>query len=290
MILNFDDPQWENETNNMHNVVHLYEGPAPGSEHWTHQEKEHLRSSDSRVVYNVTNPTLTVFTPEAATANSTALIICPGGAFHTLAIDHEGYDVAHWLAARGLTCFVLKYRLVESKTDDPVQELDAKFSDRKKLDEDNAPVVPLAIADGKAAVAYVRQHAPEFGINPQRIGIMGFSAGGTVAAGVAYGYAPETRPDFVAPIYAYRGALGHVAVPTDAPPLFITVATDDNFGFAPDSIRLYNDWLTAEKSAELHIFSRGGHGFGLRKQNLPVDQWIDLFYDRLGAQGLLRPV
>src|SRR2546423_3712856 len=177
-------------------VVRLYDGPAPGSENWKQEEKENRTNLwQTRVVFNVANPTLTVFPADPAKANGTAVVICPGGAFFALSIDSEGFDVARWLKAKGVTCFVLKYRLVECKTDDPTREL----MTRGKLDDVVAPIVKLAMADGNAAVAYVRKHAKEYGVNPERIGIMGFSAGGTVTASVAFNYSPDSRPNFVAP-------------------------------------------------------------------------------------------
>jgi acetyl esterase/lipase len=126
-------------------------------------------------------------------------------------------------------------------------------------------------------------------VNPQRIGIIGFSAGGTVAASVAYNYTPETRPDFAAPIYlAYNWTVKDKGVPSDAPPLFVLAATDDPLRLAPHSVDLYRDWTAAKKPAELHLYSKGGHGFGMRKQNLPVDGWIESFSDWLEVQGLLK--
>jgi acetyl esterase/lipase len=180
---------------------------------------------------------------------------------------------------------VLKYRLVQCRTDDPTREL----MTRGPLDEVVAPVVKLALADGNAAIGYVRKHAKDYGVNPDRVGIMGFSAGGTVAASVAYNYTPETRPDFAAPIYlAYNWTLKGSGVPADAPPLFVLAATDDQLGLAPQSVAIYQDWTNARKPAELHIYSKGGHGFGMRKQNLPTDRWIERFADWLDVQGLLK--
>jgi len=269
-------------------VISLYNGLPPGSEKWTWQEGDNANNMfKTRVVYNVVKPTLTVYQPNAAVANGTAVIICPGGAFHTLSIESEGNDVAKWLNQKGVTAFVLKYRLVHSVTDDPVKELMGKMTDFKKLDQENDSVVTMAVADGKRAIEYVRQHAAEYGVNPHRIGIMGFSAGGTVTMGVGYTYTPENRPDFLAPIYFYKTALGTPAVPKDAPPIFICAASDDQLGLAPHSTNLYNDWLAAGKSAELHMYLKGGHGFGMRKQNLPTDTWIDRFGDWLQLQGLL---
>lgn len=270
-------------------VIPLYSGKAPGSETWKQEEEiYHDQHSGEDFAYNVVTPTLTVYKPAAGKANGTAVIVCPGGAFHILSMDNEGIHVAKWLNEIGITAFILKYRLVASKTTEPLKELGAKMSNFKKLDEDNAPVVPLAIEDGKQAISYVRKNAAQFGVDPKKIGIMGFSAGGTVTAGVTLQYTAESRPDFAAPIYLYLDALGTVTVPADAPPLFIAVATDDGLGFAPQSIRLYNYWLAAKKSVELHVFSNGDHGFGMKKAHLPVGKWTELFANWLKLQGYLK--
>jgi acetyl esterase/lipase len=275
---------------NAQKVIRLYPGAAPGSEKWTHQEKEYFSPIwNTQVVTNVSQPTLTAYVAASEVATGTAVIICPGGGFHALSINSEGVDVAKWLNAKGVTAFVLKYRLVPTG-DDGVKEIMSKIGNRKKMDEDNAAVIPLAVADGQAAVAYVRKYASEFGVSPTRIGLMGFSAGGTVAASVGFTHAAESRPDFVAPIYAYMGAIKETTVPKDAPPMFIAAATDDQLGLVPDSLNLYSKWLAAGKSAEIHIYSKGGHGFGMRKQNLPSDQWIDRFGEWLQVHGLLKPL
>jgi len=267
-------------------TIPLYDGPAPGSESW-HQEEKELRQNawQTPIVYNVTRPTLTPVLPPISAGPRPAIIVCPGGGFYALSIDSEGMDVAKWLAAKGVACFVLKYRLVEARTDDPIAEL---FAAGPGLDQKVAPVVKLAIADGKAAIAYVRRHAVEFGVDPKRVGIIGFSAGGTVAAGVGFGTEAATRPDFVAPIYLQYDWTGKPPVPADAPPLFLLAATDDQLGLAPHTVALYNDWTKAGKSAEMHLLAKGGHGFGMRKQNLPSDHWIELFAAWLDGLGVLR--
>ena len=271
-------------------IIRLYPGAAPGSENWTNQRKEYFSPIfNAQVVTNVSTPALTAYMAPPEVANGTAVIICPGGGFHALSINSEGRDVAKWLNQKGVAAFVLEYRLVPTG-DDGVKEFIEKLRNPKKLDEDNAAVIPLAIADGFAAVAYVRKHAGEFGVSPTRIGLMGFSAGGTVTAAVASGYSAENRPDFVAPIYAYMAPVKETAAPKDAPPMFIAAASDDGFRLAPDSVNLYSKWLAAGKSVEIHMYSKGGHGFGMRKQNLPSDQWIDRFGDWLQVQGLLKPL
>lgn len=270
-------------------IVPLYPNRAPGSENWDWQEKELFsKAFQTQIVYNVSQPSLTVYVPNKVVANGTAVIICPGGGFHTLSINNEGAEVAKWCNSKGITAFVLKYRLVKSETDNPVKELIPLLNNRKKLDSVNAPVIPLAITDGLVAIQFVRDHAAEYKIEKDKIGIIGFSAGAAVTIGSVFNYSSSSnRPDFAAPIYVYTGALVNTIVPTDAPPLFIAAATDDPLGLASSSVRLYSDWLASGKSAELHMYSKGGHGFGMRKQNLPVDSWIERFGDWLDLQGFL---
>jgi acetyl esterase/lipase/lysophospholipase L1-like esterase len=275
---------------NAQKVIPLYTGKATGSESWIWNEKEMFSDMiQTQVVYNVSEPTLTLYAPPAASANGTVVIIAPGGGFHFLSINSEGVDVAKWLNAKGITAFVLKYRLVKIETDDPVKEAFGGMNDRKKFDEENEKLIPLAIRDGSEAIKFVRSHAVEYGLNPKRIGIMGFSAGGTVTTGSLLNYSAESRPDFAAPIYPYMGVFKDLVVPQDAPPIFIAAASDDQLGLAPHSIELYSKWIDAGKSAELHMYLKGGHGFGMRKQNLPTDMWIDRFGDWLEVQGLLMP-
>jgi acetyl esterase/lipase len=267
--------------------IPLYEGPAPGTEEWHHVEKEYFsKIFNTDVVTNVTQPTIAAFLPKPEDATGAAVIIAPGGGFYALSINSEGNDVAKWLTKHGVAGFVLRYRLVQTGSDG-VQELVDKIGNRAEIEKDMASVVPFAGADGLAAVRYVREHAERFNVRPDRIGFMGFSAGGTVTTYVAFNYDEASRPDFIAPIYPATGVLADKPVPADAPPLFGVAATDDGLGLAADSVALYNKWLKAGKSAELHMYAQGGHGFGMRKQHLPSDSWIERFGDWLGAQHLL---
>ncbi len=268
-------------------VIPLYQGTAPGSQAADYPEKDYFSKVwNTEVVTNVTKPTLLVFKPVPGTSNGTAAVICPGGGFMALSIESEGTGLAKWLAERGVTSFVLKYRVAHTG-DDATQEFNALFSQPQKFHELTGPVIPLSIADGLAAVAYVRQHAAEWGVSADKVGIVGFSAGGTVATAVALRYGADGRPAFAAPIYPAAGMLKE-AVPSDAPPIFIAAATDDNLGLAPDSVALYEKWTAAHKSAELHMYAKGGHGFGVRKHGLPTDEWVDRFGEWLGLQGFLK--
>jgi len=271
---------------NAQKVIQLYNGAAPGSENWTYSEKT-AGTGDNQLVYDVSHPTLTVYRPDPAYNTGTAVVVCPGGGFFVLGIKYEGNDVAWWLNQKGITAFVLKYRVGHSLTDNPGKELadnlhKADFVDKIK------EIIPFSVADGKAAIAYVRAHAAEYGIEPSRIGIIGFSAGGTVAASAAYNYTPENKPDFVAPIYAFMPPALQGTIAKDAPPMFLAAAANDDLFLDAHSIDLYNKWKASGHSVELHIYAKGGHGFGLRRRNIPTDTWIDRFGEWLDLQGFLK--
>ncbi len=262
-------------------VIPLWPGAAPGSENSKYEETQITVQDGTKRISNVTHPTLTAFLPDAATANGTAVIICPGGGFRWLSFDHEGAELARWLNSIGVTAFVLKYRVM--RTGDEDEKDPAKAAERKKA------VIPLAIADGQQAVRLVRAHASEWGIARDRIVLLGFSAGGYVAAGATVQHDAESRPNFAA--FLYPGTPDDITAPADAPPLFMVQADDDKtVPPLEHSIHLYEAWKKAGISAELHIYSRGGHGFGMHKKGLPVDTWPDRFRDWLDLQGLLKPV
>lgn len=272
---------------NAQTVIPLYNGPAPGSENWNWDETQ-IKADIGTIVMDVSHPSLTAYVP--SNPNGTAVIIAPGGAFHVLAFDLEGVEVAKRLNAKGVTAFVLKYRVVHNDPAHPENSIGTLMATKnfKKLDSLNAPVVPLAMHDGLTAVKYVRQHAAEYKIDPNKIGFMGFSAGGTVTMSVAYNATDESRPDFIAPIYAYEGAIIGSTVPTVKTPIFIAAASDDDLGLATHSVHIYLKWLEANQPAELHMYEKGKHGFGTKKQGIPVDTWMDRFADWLGMQGLIK--
>ena len=270
-------------------VFAIWPGLAPGSESWKGQEEQDSSSiPGDPLAYNIVKPVLIFFPASPSIANGTSVIICPGGSFCYLHVKTEGADVARWLNKKGVSAFVLKYRVVHSETNHPMQEKNERMKDTANARRLLTPVVPMGIADAKQALAYVRKHAGELGVAPDKIGIIGFSAGGTLATASAFDYTVEDRPDFVAPIYAYVPPFLPMTVLKDAPPLFIAAATDDELHLVPMSIDLYSKWLTAGHSAEIHIYSKGGHGFGMNRQNQPSDTWIERFGDWLQVQGLLK--
>jgi acetyl esterase/lipase len=284
---------------NAQQVIRLYPGKAPGSEDWTQKESEFTHPQmTGLMVRNVVDPTLTVFKPSKP--NGTAVIVCPGGGFHWLSYQSEGVEVAQWLAARGVTAFVLKYRLVNTgpTMDDlnkAAQRLFTMVSAGQKKGADSGKVdmssfmaemkntITLAVADGAEAMKYVRQHATGFSVDPNKIGMIGFSAGAGVEQGTILKGDPLSEPNFAGHIYG--GDTGDAKIPDDAPPLFILSANDDPISAGnPDLIK---HWKAAGKQVELHIYAKGGHGFGMKKQGLPVDSWIERFGDWMGQQGFL---
>ncbi len=272
-------------------VITLYNGPAPGSENWTWSETENDSNMyHAHTIYNVSKPTITVYPADEGVApTGTAVIVCPGGGFQSLSIMQEGYAVVKWLQHKGITAFLLKYRLNHTIGHDPYkQENEERGSNVRGLEK--AKVVPMAIADARQALTYVRQHAAEYGVLPDHIGIVGFSAGGTIAASCAYGYTPENKPNFVAPVYAYFPASMQTTPPDDAPPMFIAAASDDTFGLETHSSALYETWINSRHSAELHIYAKGGHGFGMNEQGLPSDSWKDRFSEWMTLQGYGKPL
>lgn len=269
-------------------IIPLWPDGAPGSEDWTHQEQAYYSPPPLgfNQVRNVVVPTLTAYFPQNWQPGSTAIIICPGGGFHALAIDHEGNEVARWFQARGVAAFVLKYRLVQTleKQEDFERESAILFADLNRVKEATRAIIPLAVADGQQALKVVRANATEWNIAPDRIGIMGFSAGGRVTLGAALEFDAASRPAFAAPIY---GALWEeIKVPADAPPLFIAVANDDSIAAEP-CLQLFSAWRSANRPVEMHVYSTGGHGFGMKKQGKPSDHWLELLGDWLRLQGFM---
>lgn len=273
-------------------VIPLYDGKAPGSENWDWEQKEiRVEKYNATLIYNVVSPTLVEYLPSPSNNMGTAMIIAPGGAFNFLGIDNEAEEVAHWLNGKGITAFVLRYRLHHLSSNDPINESNKLIKDREKWHESMRSIIPLAISDAEKAIEYVRNNAEKYQLSPKRIGLIGFSAGGMVALGTVLNPQNSQQPDFVASIYSTHKIIPNVKFPSNAPPLFLTIANDDSFGFQTENSELYQDWQKAgNKNATLHIYEKGGHGFGLKKQNLPTDSWTDRFEEWLDQHGWLWPV
>jgi acetyl esterase/lipase len=255
-------------------------------------------SAATTMLRNVSHPTLTVYRPDPGKANGSSVVVCPGGGWSILAWEHEGVDVAAWFARRGYHAFLLKYR-VSATPEDPAAFAALLARNDGMLAEPltaaNAPRAmgeivreerllyarEIAADDGRRALAIVRERAADYGLASDRIGMIGFSAGAFLVVDVAMN--PQgPQPAFLAAIYG--GETRGRPVPADAAPLFTVIAHDDRLLFHMVE-GLYLDWSAADRSSEVHIFARGAHGFGMVRQGLPSDRWIDLLGDWLVDKG-----
>ncbi|MBX3592854.1 alpha/beta hydrolase [Sphingomonas sp.] len=245
------------------------------------------KNHDRIDVRNVTRPTLEPFLPEKPVTTS-AVIVAPGGGFLGLSMENEGWNVAKWLQANGIPAFVLKYRVV------PTPAPQAEFADKmaramRGEAVDMAPPADTpaqALADAQAAMRYLQANAARYRIDAQHIGFMGFSAGGFLARSLVEA-GGETMPAFVAPIYP---KMGPMKVPADAPPMFVAVAADDMLLNRERGFPLIEDYRTAGRSVEFHLFASGRHGFGAGRPGTPTENWLDLFMRWLRTQNLLGTV
>lgn len=243
-------------------------------------------------VRNVTFPTLTPVLPAPGTANGAAVIVAPGGGFMFLSMDSEGWRVAQALADRGITAFVLKYRL------NPTPEDDAAYRDgvmrlivgmagsgpRPKLDPSQAT------EDVLASLKLVRARSAEWGIDPSRVGMIGFSAGAIATLEGVLGADKDSDPETTAPdFFAYiYGPMDAVQVPANAPPMFAALAMDDGM-FGKDNFDLVNSWRSVKRPVELHVYEGGGHGFGLGKAGTTNAMLMPEFLAWLDMRGILTP-
>jgi endo-1,4-beta-xylanase len=231
-------------------------------------------------VSGIHNPSITPYLPSKERATGLAILVIPGGGHRMLAITHEGYNVAEWLRDRGIAAFVLKHRLA--------REPESTY----KIDVES-------LADTKRALRLIRSRAREWNVDPARLGAIGFSAGGELVwlassrfdAGDPAAADPverqPSRPDFEAMIYPGRS--GDIQPTKDAPPVFLAAAYNDRQDISEGLAEAYLRFKRAGVPAELHIYSSGGHGFGLRATNKrPVGQWMVRFEEWLTESGFLR--
>ena len=255
-------------------------------------------AANALMLRNVSEPTLSVYRPTNGKPNGVGIVVCPGGGWRILAWEHEGTDVVRWLTERGYTAFLLKYRVRGTPVSQAEYEADmAKMASRidatrtgKNAFRAMGEIVPpaafhdaraAAADDGRRAVAIAREQAKKWDLDPTKIGMMGFSAGAFLVVDVAM--EPRGAPlAFVAAIYGGE-TLGK-PVPEDAPPLFTCIAQDDFLLYRVVE-GLYADWTDAARSAELHIYRRGAHGFGMVKQGFPSDRWIEHCHEWLSDLG-----
>jgi acetyl esterase/lipase len=260
-------------------VLNIWPGAAPGTT-WTGAERK--LGAGEPVYTDVTVPTVTVIRPRNGRATGAAMIVCPGGGFQALVFSSEGTKVAEWLAARGVTAFVLKYRVhFTGNTPQSGPRSQAQFDEQERA---LSPARQIAIADAIQAVHYLRANAARFGISADRIGMMGFSAGAMTTMGTVLNSAAADRPDLAASVY---GSMEDKAPPADGPPVFVAAAANDPQVPPAKSIGIYTAWRSANLPVELHIYERGGHGFGMLKHQTTSDHWTDDFEVWLASHGWL---
>ncbi|WP_255474138.1 alpha/beta hydrolase [Pontibacter qinzhouensis] len=287
--------------------IPLYESGIPNEVPGPDEEKiersvDQVKKTEVIRISNVRKPTLTVFLPPKGKANGTAVVICPGGGYARLASGHEGYDVAKKFNEQGITAFVLKYRLPDAKV------------------TANPELAPLQ--DAQQAIMLVRKRAKEWQVNTEKVGILGFSAGGHLASTAGTHLSKTTvpnqaninlRPDFMMLIYpvissekeiahlgSFENLLGKgateaklkeysndIQVTAQTPPTFLVHASDDKAVKSENSIRFYQALLRNNIPAELHIYQQGGHGFGLVNASTK-DLWFERGINWLGTNGFLK--
>jgi dienelactone hydrolase len=282
--------------------IRLWPGGAPGSESWTVPEMTTTSPTGGRTIANVSDPVVSVFLPPPATATGAAVVVAPGGALRLLAWDTEGVHVAQWLNSHGIAALVLKYRTLQTAAGSgrgrgapppgvagagsiPRQEIEMRSANANPAPDDAAltEVLQMAVADAQEALRLARRNAAAWRIDPGRIGIMGFSAGGGVAVGTALADRSDASPDFLVSVYG--PSLQDVHVPAHAPPLFIAVGST-HFNVTSGCLALFAAWKAAGKPAEIHAYDQVSAGFGIAKRGLPVDSWTDRLLDWMVARKL----
>lgn len=257
-----------------------------GVEGQTAQESWYKQWGDP-FVRNVSLATLTPFLPDPAKANGAAVIVAPGGGFRILSMGNEGWEVARALNERGVAAFVLKYRLMPTAPDwaefDRGNPLTAPTPGAAGAAAAARSPVALPLEDATAAFKLVRARAKEWKVDPDRIGMIGFSAGaGTTMAATLQ--STENKPAFIAPIYGRQSA---VDVPPDAPPMFVALAADDPL-FGNNEYGLISAWKKAGRPVEFHLYQNGGHGFGLGNPGKTSTGWFPQFMLWLDSNGFLK--
>lgn len=290
--------------------VDLWQGNPPVAPGWVGlsatpvAEKTIALPQGGTIVVNVTRPTFQAYLPDPATQTGAAVIVAPGGGFRALSIDFEGTRVAEWLARRGIAAFILKYRLVQQEATEEATR--AKMAKASYVD-----IGKPGVDDGLRALELIRANAKEYGVDPARVGVIGYSAGGHVAAMMAMEPDPARRPAFAAPIYGgafldpmpempkaylepvppkdqpWSMPLPKTPAPGALPPLFLAMAQDDQ-AVSKGFWAFYDALAKAGYRTETHLYMSGGHGFSMRGKGDTAEHYVDAFYWWLEALGMLK--
>jgi acetyl esterase/lipase len=288
--------------------IRLWPDKAPGSESLAIPETTTTSPSGDRTIANVSDPSVTVFLPPPAAATGAAAVVAPGGALRVLGWDNEGVKVARWLNDRGIAALVLKYRTLQVAPAGPRgrgagapapggaggagagaaprQELEIRKANANPEPTNPAltEVLRMATADAQQALRLARRNATAWRIDPARVGIIGFSAGGGVAVGTALAERSEASPDFLVSLYG--PSLQDVDVPSHAPPLFIAVGAT-HFNVTNGCLALFAAWKAAGRPAEIHVYDQVSAGFGMSARGLPVDAWTERMFDWMVARKIV---
>ena len=282
-----------------HTEIQLWPGavpdaqPVPGPETMVSRTDPQVAGRPWIAVTNVTRPTLTVYAPKVGNTGA-AVVVFPGGGFQVLAMDLEGTEVCHWLTSNGVTCVLLKYRVPS-----------APYAWRCDCySPDTYARSTLALEDAQRAMGLIRLHAKEWQIDPHKVGVLGFSAGGYLVAEISTSYGhrlypavdaadkESARPDFAMVIYP-----GHLAAPgglnptvpvsRDTPPTFLVQAENDSMDGVKQSLVYYTALAKANVPVEMHLYAHGGHAFGLRRTKFPITAWPKLAKTWLETIGMV---
>jgi acetyl esterase/lipase len=291
-------PAWQPSPG--HTQVQIWPGavpdaqPVPGPE-YVEKSKELIGGRPVVSVYNVSQPTMIVYSPTGENTG-VAVVVFPGGGFEELAIDLEGTEVCDWLTSKGITCVLLKYRVPSPP-----------YDWHCKCRPDGFVKSSLALEDAQRTMGLVRLHTAEWQIDPHKIGVLGFSAGGYLVAEISTNfqrglYAPvdaadkeSCRPDFAVGVYPGHLWVGgdayklnpNVPVTRQTPPAFLVQAEDDNVDGVNQSVAYYIALENAGVPVEMHLYAQGGHAFGLRRTQLPITRWPQLVETWLKTIGMI---
>jgi acetyl esterase/lipase len=289
-------PGWQPSAG--HTQVPIWPGAAPDAQPVTEPETSATTQKDEFVagkpwiyVEHVSRPTMTVYSPGGKNTGA-AVIVFPGGGYEGLAIDLEGTEVCDWLTSKGITCVVLKYRVPHSGP---------QYDDKCKCQV--KPKAPMALEDAQRTMGLIRSRAGEYHIDPHKIGVLGFSAGGHLVADISTHFDKRVypavdaadqescRPDFSVALYPGHLRSGFtlnpdIPVTRDTPPAFLLQAQNDNVDSVYNSVVYYVSLTNAGVPAELHLYAEGKHGFGLRRTQNPITRWPGLVETWLGTIGV----
>ena len=283
-----------------HTQVQIWPGAAPDAQpvpglEYMETSKELIAGRPVVSVYNVSRPTMTVYSPNGRNTGA-AVVVFPGGGFEELAIDLEGTEVCDWLTSKGITCVLLRYRVPS-----------LPYDWHCKCRPDGLATSTLALEDAQRTMGLVRLHAAQWHVDPHKIGVLGFSAGGYLVAEISTKferrlYAPvdaadkeSCRPDFAVGVYPGHLWVGgdalklnaNVPVTRQTPPTFLLQNEDDHVDNVNDALAYYIALKNAGVPVEIHSYAQGGHAFGLRRTNLPATRWPELVERWLGTIGII---